>query len=77
MGPKFARHRRARQRQRLVRLTLVYNPASQTGRARPLAAYHEGAAMDKRSAGTVLCIGGYMVGDEHCLWLYGPTNIRY
>ncbi len=72
---KFARHRRARQRYRLVRLTVVYNHPRQPGRARPLAAYRNSTAA--MSTGKVLCIGGYLIGDEHCPWLYGPTDVRY
>ena len=71
----FARHRRARQRHRLVRLTVVYNTPRQLGRARPLVAYRGSAAAT--STGKVLCIGEYLVGDEHCPWLYGPTDVRY
>lgn len=76
MRPKSARHRRARLRQRLVRLTLVCNPARQLGRAWPLGVY-QGLGATTTSTGTVVCIGDYVVGDEYCQWLYGPTDVRY
>ncbi|WP_019946972.1 hypothetical protein [Hymenobacter aerophilus] len=76
IASKFARQRRARQRQRLMRLTLVYNPAQQTARTRFQASFPE-AEKAQAGTGTVVRIGGYVVGDEHCPLLYGPTNMRY
>ena len=74
--PKFARHRRARQRRRLLHASSMYNTAPLPECVRPLMPCHELAAA-ATSTGTVLCIGGYLVGDEHCPWLYGPTDVRY
>lgn len=69
MQPKYARHRRARQRRRLVRLTFVYNLARQPARQRLLAA--------PKNPGEAVRIGCYIVGAEDCPWLYGPTDLRY
>ena len=67
--PKYARHRRARQRRRLVRLTFICNLARHPTRQRLPAAPKE--------SGKTVRIGYYMVGAEDCQWLYGPTDVRY
>ena len=55
---------------------IVYNPAQQPARRGTLAAYWKNTTL-VASTGMVVRIGDYVVGDEHCHWLYGPTDVRY
>ena len=72
-------HQRSRYRQRqgqCVRLLNLPLPCNQRPLPRPLQLYCPDTN-ETNTPSTTFRIGGYTLGDENCLFLYGPTDLRY
>lgn len=75
LSSRTRRHHRRRQN-RQIRLFKLPFPSNRP-RQSHLAQAHGTAAAESLSTGPIFQYGDYVLGDENCPFLYGPTDIRY